>query len=133
MVNWPDSALLISLLRPRVADGGRFLAEDAAVPEYYLRGRTNWRQWSSTFSITLPSGRVRNEHGNPAPYVAAIRRHYFRLVILSFTDTPALDRPIVSALQREPGYHPIGTLPLGPGGGHYVVWEYRPRSGQGAG
>jgi hypothetical protein len=133
MVNWPDSARLIAFLRPLTTGGGRFLAEDAAVPEYYLRAQTTWRQWSSTFSITLPSGRSQNEYGNPAPYAAAIRRHYFRLVILSFTDTVALDRRITSALAAEPGYHEIGFLPFGPGTGRYVVWRYQPRRARGAG
>jgi 4-amino-4-deoxy-L-arabinose transferase-like glycosyltransferase len=132
MVNWPDSVRLIAFLRPRVGGGGHFLAEDAGVPEYYLRAQTSWRQWSSTFSIALPSGQVRNEHGNPAPYVEAIRRHYFRLVILSFTDTVTLDRRIRAALNDDKDYRPIGSFPLsgaaGPAGNAagYRVWQYQP-------
>jgi len=128
MVNWPGASALVTFLRPLTSHGGRFLAETDDVPEYYLPN-TSWRQWSNTFSITLPSGKVRNVHGNVAPYGRLISRHYFSLVILSFAETPVMDHAITRALAATPGYRVIGIVPYeGPVPGDYTVWGYRPRA-----
>jgi hypothetical protein len=126
MVNWPGAGPLITFLRPLTSHGGRFLAETDDVPEYYLP-RTSWRQWSNTFSITRPSGRVEEITGGVAPYAQAIRRHYFSLVILNFAETPGTDQAITRVLRATPGYRVIGIVPYGgPVPGDYTVWAYRP-------
>jgi len=126
MINWPDSAQLIAYLKPLTRHGGRFLADTNDVPEYYLPA-TAWQQWSNTFSITLPDGRVRNVDGRSAPYARAISRHYFALVILNFSETPAMDEAITRALRATPGYRVIRRVPYGgPVRGQYTVWAYRP-------
>jgi 4-amino-4-deoxy-L-arabinose transferase-like glycosyltransferase len=124
MVNWPASTQLISSLRPLVWHGGRFLAENDDVPQYYLPG-TSWRQWSDTSSITLANGQMRYVRGDAVPYTRAIRRHFFSIVILNFTQTPAIDRVIESALGSTPGYRRIGHVD-GSGPGSYVIWAYIP-------
>jgi hypothetical protein len=131
MINWPGAARLVTFLAPRVSHGGRFLAETDDIPEYYLP-QTSWRQWSNTFSITLPDGRVENSDGSAAPYLRAIRHHYFKLVILSFAQTAALDETILGALHATPGYRWIGNVPYGgPVPGTYTVWAYQRRGGRG--
>jgi Dolichyl-phosphate-mannose-protein mannosyltransferase len=126
MENWPGATGLISHLRPLTSHGGRFLAETDDVPEYYLP-RTTWRQWSNTFSITQPDGKVKNADGNPAVYAAAISQHYFSLVILSFSETVVMDQSITRVLRATPGYHLIATVPYGgPVPGNYFIWAYRP-------
>ncbi len=132
MVNWPGAANLIAFLRPVTSNGGRFLAETDDVPEYYLP-QTSWRQWSNTFSITLPNGQQENVGGRPAPYARAIRQHYFSLIILSFSETAALDHAITRVLRATPGYRVIGIVPYGgPVPGNYTVWAYRPHAQHGA-
>jgi hypothetical protein len=132
MSNWPGAARLVAFLRPRTSHGGHFLAETDDVPEYYLP-QTTWRQWSNTFSITLPNGKVRNANGDPAVYARAIRRHYFSLVVLSFSETAVMDQAITSALRGTPGYKIISIVPYGgPVPGTYTVWAYRPPAGRGA-
>jgi 4-amino-4-deoxy-L-arabinose transferase-like glycosyltransferase len=130
MTGWPGSAGLISTLRPLTGDGGRFLAENSSIPEYYLPA-TSWRQWSNTFSITQPSGEVRNEKGQLAPYATAIRKHYFRLVVLDFRSTPGLDAAIEQELRAAKNYRIVAKVPFGHGvPGHYVVWEWeKPAAG----
>lgn len=132
MVNWPGAANLATFLRPITSHGGRFLAETDDVPEYYLP-HTSWRQWSNTFSITLPDGQVRNVNGSPAPFAQAISQHYFSLVILSFSETPVMDQAITRALRSTPGYQVISIVPYsGPVPGDYTVWGYRPHARHGA-
>jgi Dolichyl-phosphate-mannose-protein mannosyltransferase len=128
MVNWPGAAHLIAFLKPVTSHGGRFLAETDDVPEYYLP-HTSWRQWSNTFSITLPNGRQDPVDGRSEPYVQAIRHHYFSLIVLSFSQTAVMDQAITRALRATPGYKVIGIVPYGgPVPGNYTVWAYRPHS-----
>jgi Dolichyl-phosphate-mannose-protein mannosyltransferase len=130
MVRWPSEGRLIAFLRPLTAHGGRFLAETADVPDSYLQyylPATSWRQWSSTFSITMPNGRILSADGSPAPYRRAIATHSFALVILSFSATPRIDQAITRALKAASGYKYIGSVPYtGPVPGNYVIWQYRP-------
>jgi hypothetical protein len=133
MTNWPRAGRLVKFLGPRTDHGGRFLAETDDVPEYYLP-RTSWRQWSNTASITRPDGRSRATAGDPGRYARAIRQHYFSLVILSFTETPAMDRLIQRDLAATPGYRLVATIPWGGlAGGAYYVYQYRVPGGRDAG
>jgi len=132
MINWPGAAHLIAFLKPITSHGGRFLAETDDVPEYYLP-QTSWRQWSNTFSITLPNGRQENVDGHSEPYARAIRSHYFSLIILSFSETAVIDQAITQVLRDTPGYRVIGIVPYGsPVPGDYTVWAYRPNPQHGA-
>jgi hypothetical protein len=133
MTNWPAAGRLVAFLGPRTDHGGRFLAETDDVPEYYLP-RTSWRQWSNTASITRPDGRSRDTAGDPARYARAIRAHYFSIVVLSFTETPVMDRLIQRDLAATPGYRLVGTIPwAGLAGGAYYVYQYRAPGGHDAG
>jgi hypothetical protein len=132
MENWPGAGPLVSFLQPRTDHGGHFLAETDDVPEYYLP-QTTWRQWSNTFSITLPNGKVRNAGGNPAIYAQAISRHYFSLVILSFSETAVMDQSILGALRKTDGYHRLRDVPYGgPVPGTYTIWAYTAPARRGA-
>jgi hypothetical protein len=126
MTNWPGAARLVNFLRPRTDHGGRFLAETDSVPEYYLP-RTSWRQWSNTASITMADGRSQDDNHAPARYARAIQNHYFSLVILNFSETPAMDLSIERDLSANPGYRLLPPVHWGgAAGGSYVVWQYRP-------
>ncbi|MGE5286640.1 MAG: glycosyltransferase family 39 protein [Micromonosporaceae bacterium] len=130
LTNWPDSTRLISVLRPLTAHGGRFLAEDVSIPEYYLP-ETSWTQWSSTFSITLPSGRGQGDAGNVAAYASAIRRHYFSLVVLDFAATPALDKRLAQDLNANGHYKIVASVQSSSrAGGRYTIWQYTPGRGR---
>jgi len=125
MINWPSSTALIAALKPLVRHGGRFLADTDSVAEYYLPG-TSWQQWSDTTSITRRDGSVRYAAGKAAPYVHAIRRHLFAVVILNFAE-PALDRVIATAIRNAHSYELITQVPYGGATpGTYVIWAYQP-------
>jgi len=107
-----------------VGHGGRFLAETSSVPEYYFP-HTSWRQWSNTFSITLPSGVTQDENNNPGPYINAIKHHYFNVVVLDFYETVSVDAPIAAYLDSDSAYRPVQVQNL-PDQAQYSVWRYVP-------
>ena len=124
---WPGAANLIPVVRQQTVHGGRFLADNTPPLEYYLPEIT-WRQWSSVYGITLPSGRREAEQGNAfASYRALLVSHYFTLVILAFTDKPMLDQSIAAYLQTDRSYRFVGAIPFSNRGAHgsYLVWAYR--------
>jgi len=126
---WPGSARLIPILDGLTAHGGRFLADNSPVPEYYLP-HTSWRQWSSVYGITTPSGRRVAENSNDlAPYAKEIKEGYFSVIVLGFSDKPQLDRSIADYLENDKAYRLVATVPFSSRGdsGSYLVWQYDPQ------
>jgi hypothetical protein len=113
MINWPDVTGLVKVVRPMTSSGGHFLVETTYVLQYYLPG-TTWRQWSST------------ENVNPASYQGAIARHYYSVVILSFTQTQAVDYAIALDLSAA-GYHLAAKVHSGPT--VFYIWRTAQLSG----
>ena len=95
----PDSAALITSLRSLTAgDHGRYLAENSSIEAYYLAGSVPWRRWRSTAYFSyVPPGTATTLTG-PAAYRAALRRHYFSLIVLSGTGTPGNDAAILASM-----------------------------------
>jgi 4-amino-4-deoxy-L-arabinose transferase-like glycosyltransferase len=139
--SWPNSATFIAILRPLTAHtSGRLLVEDPAPARYYLPAGNQWKRWSSTRNIVLPSGASTGGPqeaanvaggGNPATFARFIDRGYFSLVALNFADTTALDHRIAAALRRNRHYHIVQVVPYGIevpplGQGTYVIWRYEP-------
>jgi 4-amino-4-deoxy-L-arabinose transferase-like glycosyltransferase len=131
---WPNEARLVAVLRPLTSRGGMFLAEGQYIPEFYLR-TTRWQDWSNTRSVILPGGKSINVPvngiGDPAVYKSLISAHYFSVVLLTFTDTVALDNDIATDLARTSGYRIAATIPFGPTRrGNYTIWVYQPGTGR---
>jgi 4-amino-4-deoxy-L-arabinose transferase-like glycosyltransferase len=123
---WPDSAQLIAQLRPltRAYPGGHYLAEDYAVPAYYLQRSTSWQHWSGTSYFRYRPPGTSLPLTGLAAYDAAIARHYFSLVVLSFGATANLDAQLTADLRLAGGYREIAVLP--PSAGGYRIWAYEP-------
>jgi hypothetical protein len=136
--NWPPATALVAILRPLVAHGnGRLLVEDPSIPEYYLHDESQWKRWSSTRNIVLPSGLSTGGPssasgvvgpGNAGTFAAKIAASYFSLVALNFADTTALDHSIATDLAKNRHYRKIQVVPYGPAPGTYVIWQYEPSS-----
>jgi hypothetical protein len=109
MIDWPDVAGLVKVVRPMTTHGGHFLVETTDVLQYYLPN-TTWRQWSST------------QNDNPDYYQQAIERHYFSVVVLSYNATLSTDYVIVFDLARTSGYQLVARV--GSGKTVFYVWEY---------
>ncbi len=92
MIDWPDVTGLVKVVRPMTDHGGHFLVETTDVLLYYLPG-TTWRQWSNT------------QNDNLEYYQQALARHYFSVVILSFSQNAVgglCDRPRSGHGRRVP-------------------------------
>ncbi len=137
--SWPNATSFIAILRPLAAhSSGPLLVEDPSIAKYYLPSGSQWRRWSSTRNIVLPSGASTGgtpgivTAGNAATFATYIARGYFSYVALNFTDTTALDHGLATELHRNPRYHTIQVVPYGievkpVGLGTYVIWKYEPR------
>jgi Dolichyl-phosphate-mannose-protein mannosyltransferase len=126
LFDWPGAANVMPAAREVTSHGGRFLADDGPLFEYYLPG-TSWRQWSSVYSITLPSGERQATSSAPGPYLALIAERYFRVVILGFTDRPKLDDAIARYLATDHDYRSVGTFRYSNPGmaGDFQIWVGR--------
>jgi hypothetical protein len=140
--SWANSTAFIAILGPLVAHtNGRVLVEDPSIPEYYLPAGSQWKRWSGTRNIVLPSGAPTGGpsdaagvvgEGDAGTFALYIERNYFSLVALNFSDTVSLDKSISAALHGNPHYQliqvvPYGAGPAGPAPGTYVIWRYEPR------
>jgi Dolichyl-phosphate-mannose-protein mannosyltransferase len=108
MIDWPDAAGLVKVVRPMTAHGGHFLVETSDVLQYYLPN-TTWQQWSNTADSDLRY------------YQQAIARHYFSVVVLSFNETPAADDAISLDLSQAGGYSLAAKVHSGQT--VFYVWE----------
>jgi hypothetical protein len=109
MIDWPDVTGLVKVVQPLTAHGGHFLVEPTDILQYYLPN-TSWQQWSNT------------QDYSPEYYQQAIARHYFSLVILSLSQTPANDFAIGLALSSAGGYQLVARVHSGKT--VFYVWEY---------
>ena len=118
--DWPNSEPMVAQLRSFTqAHPGHYLAEGYSVPAYYLESTTSWDLWSGTWYFSYrPPGAPRPLTGMAA-YDAAIRHHYFSLVMLNFRDTPQADFFITADLNGA-GYVKIGKAGL------YTIWAHKP-------
>ena len=137
--SWPNAASFIAVLGPLVdRSSGRLLVEDPSIAEYYLPAGSQWKRWSSTRNIVLPSGANTGGPIQQAGVVGAgdagtvramfIREGYFSLVALNFTDTTSLDHSIAADLKHDHDYRkveliPFGEGPRGPAPGTYLIYE----------
>jgi MFS family permease len=128
--DWPNISPFVAAFRPMIASTrGQLLVETTSDPEYYLHAGSDWKRWSSTFSIVLPSGRTIGhvggitDSGAPSVYARYIARGYFSLVALNFQETPQLDTRLAYDLSHNPAYKVISTVPYGQG--RYIIWAYR--------
>ncbi len=127
LYEWPNASRFIAVFRP-IADytTGRILIETPSIAEYYLNAGSDWRRWSNTRSIILPTGHTISVHvgeeGNPATYSKYIRRGYFSIVALNFLSTTSLDLKIAAFVRLNHHYQIIASVPYGVS--RYVIWRY---------
>jgi hypothetical protein len=134
--DWPNSTSFIAILRPLADHGnGHLLVEDPEIAEYYLHAESQWKQWSSTRNIVLPSGASSGGPtntagvvgpGNAGTYGTKILHDYFSLVALNFADTTLLDKKIAADLRANHSYRIIEVVPYGMPNGTYVIWQLEP-------
>jgi hypothetical protein len=112
MIDWPDAAALVKVVRPMTSHGGHFLVETTDVLQYYLPN-TTWQQWSGT------AGNI------PQYYLQRIRQHYYTVIVLGFNQTLSTDYAIAVELSSASGY--TLTSKVHSGKTVFYVWEYTGR------
>jgi len=112
MIDWPDAAGLVGVVRPMTAGGGHFLVETTDVLQYYLPN-TTWQQWSDTAS------------NSPQYYLQRIRRHYYSVIVLGFNQTLSTDDAISLELSGTSGYSLAAKVRSGQT--VFYVWRYTGR------
>ncbi len=124
---WPDPQRLVAALQPELAPGKRYLMENSAPTQYYLRNQTDPRQWTSTYGIVYDAGDGRFLSG-PEGYLAALDAGYFDVIVLDGSRTPALDEELTAKLRLDPRYRLLAVVPYGPwtGTGSYRIWVKNP-------
>ena len=115
---WPNSANVIRVLSSATrTHPGHYLAEDYDVEAYYLRSAVPWPRWSSTYYFHYPGVQPGADS-----YRAAIARHYFSLIILTYGDTAATDRAITEDMRHAGGYYVLTHA------GQFTIWAAQPAS-----
>jgi hypothetical protein len=109
MIDWPDAAGLVKVVRPMTANGGHFLVETTDVLQYYLPN-TTWQQWSDTAG------------NGPQYYLQRIRQHYYAVIVLGFNQTLSTDYAIAVELSATSGYSLAAKVHSGKT--VFYVWEY---------
>jgi Dolichyl-phosphate-mannose-protein mannosyltransferase len=109
MIDWPDAAGLVKVVRPMTAHGGHFLVETTDVLQYYLPN-TTWQQWTDTAS------------NGPQYYLQRIRQHYYAVIVLGFNQTLSTDYAIAVELSATSGYSLAAKVHSGKT--VFYVWEY---------
>ncbi len=133
--SWPNSGSFTAVFGPLADHGtGHLLVEDPSIAEYYLPAGRDWKRWSSTRNITLPSGASTGGPtrqagvtgaGNIGVYAEFITSGYFSYVALNYADTTAFDLQLTRDLKRSPRYRPFRVIPYGPDRGTYVVYQLK--------
>lgn len=120
--NWPNSHNLVATIKPYVHPDGHYLGDAYEVPLYYLRDRTNQRNWTSTFNITYRAKDGKSYTGVQG-YQQAIKAGDFDLVFLD-GNTSVYDKSIAAALSASPRYRLLGEIPFkdSQGTGQYRIW-----------
>jgi hypothetical protein len=101
---WSDSSGLVSALRPYVKKGkDEYLVENYNVPAYYLKDQTNWPQWQDLVGKSYTDPETKKTLSGAPALQAAVKDHYYSIVVLDFTQTPDIDVAIQPTL-KEAGY-----------------------------
>lgn len=121
--SWPNSVRMTTeLLSLARGHPGNYLAEDDAIPAYYLESTVSWQRWSDTayFNYTPPG--LRHSLTGVAAFEAAIDHHYFSLIILDFGETVQTDGEIIADIDQTGDYQVVRVLLTSVG--RYTIWAY---------
>ena len=113
---WPNAGGIVTVLRSAIrSHPGHYLAEDYDVEAYYLRAEVPWSRWSSTYFFRYPGALPGADS-----FQAAIKSHFFSLVILDFADTAATDYQITADMRQSRDYYVVTRA------GQFTIWASRP-------
>jgi len=128
---WPNTTQVVSVVRPLLArTDGEILFQNASILDYYIGPAYHWdaiwERISGQGSLRLPSGRTVDDAsvgsaGIPAPYAAAVRAGYFKLIVLNNDGTDTFDAALIPVIAHDRSYRLVART------GIFLVWEYAPQ------
>jgi hypothetical protein len=128
---WPNASRLVPVMRGtlRSTRGPLLLDERGNVLDYYVPQLMIDRPVVGTwfFAFNDPATGRHLIDGNA--YAAAIREHYFSVIMLEFWDTAATDKLIESDINKSGGYRLVADIPYPATGAHgnYLIWVRQQR------
>jgi len=129
---WPNASPMVAKLRSlTTAHPGHYLADGYSVPVYYLARTISWQRWSGTGYFSYWPQHTGRPLTGRAAYRAAIKDHYFSLIMINTGDDALTDKRIITDMDRAHGYR-IAAQVRYPGG-QYTIWAYEPGSDRGNG
>jgi hypothetical protein len=128
---WPNAQPVAEAMKRYITPGNsQYLVEDYDVEAYYLLKDTTWHQWNNTWAFTYFSHADHKVISGQAAYVAAVKNHYFDLIVLDFGDTSSTDHAITAAMTscaNKCGYHVVAEVPYSGAAwrGQFTIWQYQ--------
>ncbi|MEU8865864.1 ArnT family glycosyltransferase [Streptomyces umbrinus] len=124
--SFPDSKEMTAILRNMVDRKGTYLAEEHEVPAYYLRDKTDYDQWQSTFGMDYKDKKGK-QHSGPDAYRAAVKDAKFDVIVLRGTVTPEVDTAVTDALRGNSHYRlaAVSRFTTSKGDGAFRIWVKR--------
>ena len=129
--DWPSGQPVAQDMARFVKAGQtQYLVEDYDVEAYYLHNLASWHQWDNTWSFSYYSHADHQMISGVPAYIAAIKNHYFALIVLNYGDTVATDKLIAATIQSCPdkcGYHIVDQVPYTGAAwrGQFTIWQYQ--------
>ena len=103
---WNNSTREVAALKPW-AQNVNVLAEDYFIYSYYLGNEVKLQRWANTWNLGYVNPQSRRMLTGVQAYRAAIAHHYFGTVVLTYSDTGAMDLQIVAAMRAAGGYQRV--------------------------
>ncbi|MEU5340792.1 MULTISPECIES: glycosyltransferase family 39 protein [unclassified Streptomyces] len=124
--SFPDSKEMTAILRNMVDRKGSYLAEEHEVPAYYLRDKTDYDQWQSTFGMDYKDKKGK-QYSGPDAYRAAVKDAKFDVIVLRGTVTPEVDTAVTDALRGNSHYRlaAVSRFTTSKGDGAFRIWVKR--------
>lgn len=128
--SWPNTAAAVGMALPLVSHtNGEILFQNSSVFDYYIGSadgwNTIWKRISGQGSLRLPDGRTVDDapvgsSGIPGPFVSAIRKGYFAVIVLNKDSSNPFDSKLIPAVMTDPAYHLVGQT------SQFYAWRYDP-------
>jgi hypothetical protein len=124
---WPNSTEMLQQLVKYQQPNAHYLVGADEVAIYGLRGDPDAEpgQFSNTFYFTYQNAKGQQLTGNPA-YTAAIADGYFRTIVYTGNDDPAVEHVLAEDLYRNHSYRLVAKIPemVSTGLSYYYVWVH---------
>jgi hypothetical protein len=125
---WPNTNYVINVVRPMVEHTkGELLFQNPSILEYYMNGTKGWgslwKRISGEGSLRLPSGRTIDDapvgsDGIPGPFIAAMHRGYFKIIVLNKNWGNSFDAQMIPAVRADSDYRVVAQ------NSQFAVWKY---------